>query len=75
MSCPKSGYEASYEAQCEQCEIILRSNELINPPSFLSGQKPKPNKKIKALVYIWFDAPIGYISFTKEILNDKYKDW
>lgn len=25
--------------------------------------------------YVWFDAPIGYISITKQLLKDKYKDW
>ena len=25
--------------------------------------------------YVWFDAPIGYISITKELLKDDYKKW
>lgn len=25
--------------------------------------------------YVWFDAPIGYISITKELLGDEYKKW
>ncbi|MCL2520670.1 MAG: methionine--tRNA ligase [Spirochaetaceae bacterium] len=25
--------------------------------------------------YVWFDAPIGYISITKHKLGDSYKDW
>ncbi len=25
--------------------------------------------------YVWFDAPIGYISITKELLGDEYKNW
>jgi methionyl-tRNA synthetase len=25
--------------------------------------------------YVWFDAPIGYISMTKDAIGDKYKDW
>ena len=25
--------------------------------------------------YVWFDAPIGYISITKEFLGDDYKKW
>ena len=25
--------------------------------------------------YVWFDAPIGYISITKELLGDNYKQW
>lgn len=35
---------------------------------------PVENAKGKVL-YVWFDAPIGYISFTKELLGEKYKDW
>ena len=25
--------------------------------------------------YVWFDAPIGYISITEQLLGDSYKDW
>ncbi len=25
--------------------------------------------------YVWFDAPIGYISITKQLLGDRYVDW
>ena len=25
--------------------------------------------------YSWFDAPIGYIGITKDLLSDKFKDW
>ncbi len=25
--------------------------------------------------YVWFDAPIGYISITKQLLGEKYKEW
>lgn len=27
------------------------------------------------VLYVWFDAPIGYISATKELLNDNWKDY
>lgn len=27
------------------------------------------------VLYVWFDAPIGYISFSKELLGEKYKDY
>lgn len=33
-----------------------------------------PNMKDKVF-YVWFDAPIGYISMTKELLGDDYKKW
>ena len=25
--------------------------------------------------YVWFDAPIGYISITEQLLGEKYKEW
>lgn len=33
-----------------------------------------PNMEGKVF-YVWFDAPIGYLSITKELLGDGYKDW
>ncbi len=33
-----------------------------------------PDMKDKVF-YVWFDAPIGYISFTKELLGDDYLKW
>jgi methionyl-tRNA synthetase len=33
-----------------------------------------PDAKGKVL-YVWFDAPIGYISFTEELTKETYKDW
>ena len=35
---------------------------------------PLPNVEGKVL-YVWFDAPIGYISFTKEWAEKNGKDW
>jgi len=35
---------------------------------------PLPNAEGKVL-YVWFDAPIGYISFTKEWAERNGKDW
>jgi len=37
-------------------------------------QVPLPNAEGKVL-YVWFDAPIGYISATKQWALDKGKDW
>ena len=33
-----------------------------------------PDMKDKVF-YVWFDAPIGYISITKELLGDDYQSW
>lgn len=37
---------------------------------------PIPKKGFEHKVfYSWFDAPIGYIGITKDLLNEKYKGW
>ncbi|MDI9338664.1 MAG: methionine--tRNA ligase [Alphaproteobacteria bacterium] len=37
-------------------------------------QVPLPNAEGKVL-YVWFDAPIGYISATKQWAKNNHKDW
>ena len=125
-TCPNCGYEEAHGDQCENCGISLSPDELIDPISVLTDEKPlqkdsihwyiplgdfqefleqwiqekddwKPNVvgqckswldlglKDRAVtrdlswgvpvpldeaegkvLYVWFDAPIGYISATKE---------
>ena len=37
---------------------------------------PVPNEEFKKKVfYVWFDAPIGYISITAEFLQEEYLKW
>jgi methionyl-tRNA synthetase len=135
-SCPKCGYEEAYGDQCEKCGSTLSPNELLNPRSALSGEKPVlkltkhwylPLNKYEAwlkhwileehtnwksnvygqckswldqglqpravtrdlswgvpvplpeapnkVLYVWFDAPIGYISATKEWAAAHNQDW
>ncbi len=136
-TCPHCGYERAYGDQCENCGTSLSPNELINPRSTLSGNKPvmkqtrhwylplnryepmlrqwileghkhdwKPNVygQCKSwigqglqpravtrdldwgvrlplegtegkVLYVWFDAPIGYISATREWAAEHDKDW
>jgi methionyl-tRNA synthetase len=136
-TCPNCGNENAYGDQCEKCGTSLSPEELINPRSTLSGNKPvlKPTKHwylpldkyedwlkewilkghatdwrstvygqckswidgglhpravtrdldwgIKVpvkgaegkVLYVWFDAPIGYISATKQWAIDNKKDW
>ena len=38
--CPKCGYQHAYGDQCEKCGSTLSPNELINPKSTISGNKP-----------------------------------
>ena len=136
-TCPKCGFEESYGDQCESCGSSHNSNDLIDPRSSISANKPslkstkhwylkldnfqdflekwilKENKglwksnvygqckswlddglKPRAVtrdldwgvpvpiknadgkvLYVWFDAPIGYISSTKEWAKENNKDW
>ncbi len=136
-TCPHCGFEKAYGDQCENCGTSLSPNDLINPVSVLSGNKPikketkhwylpldkyepwlkewiieghkndwktnvygqckswldqglqpravtrdldwgvkvpLPDTEGKVL-YVWFDAPIGYISATREWAEKTGKDW
>jgi methionyl-tRNA synthetase len=136
-TCPKCGNPNAYGDQCEKCGSTLSPDELIDPHSMLSGEKPvlkktkhwylplneyqdfisgwileghkndwKPNVygQVKSwlddglkpramtrdldwgvpvplqgeegkVLYVWFDAPIGYISSTIEWAEREGKDW
>lgn len=136
-TCPNCAFESAYGDQCERCGKSLSPDELINPVSTLSGNKPikkatkhwylpldrheaflrnwilkdhaqdwrasvvgqckswidgglqaravtrdldwgisVPTKDAEGKVlYVWFDAPIGYISATKQWALDNDKDW
>ncbi len=136
-TCPHCSYEKAYGDQCENCGTSLSPNDLINPKSVLSGNKPimkktkhwylplqdyepmlrqwileghkhdwktnvygqckswidqglQPRAVTRDLdwgvkvpvegadgkvLYVWFDAPIGYISATREWSQETGKDW
>ena len=135
-TCPKCGNEKAYGDQCEKCGSTLSPDELIDPHSRLSGEKPvkkmtkhwylpldkyegwlkewiidghkewktnvygqckswidgglRPRAVTRDLdwgvpvpleeaqgkvLYVWFDAPIGYISNTKELLPNDWEKW
>ncbi len=136
-TCPNCAYESAYGDQCERCGKTLSPDELINPVSTLSGNKPIKKATqhwylpldrheqflsdwilkdhatdwrntvvgqckswidggllaravtrdldwgIKVpvagaegkVLYVWFDAPIGYISATKQWALENGKDW
>lgn len=42
----------------------------INIPESAFGGRYKDK-----VFYVWFDAPIGYISITQQLLGEKYKEW
>ncbi|MCZ6899564.1 MAG: methionine--tRNA ligase [Bacteroidetes bacterium] len=133
--CPNCNYENAYGDQCERCGTSLSPEELGDPRSTLSGNKPikkstkhwylpldKIQPKIEEYInshqewkinvlgqcnswlkqglhlramtrdlewgvkvplpdaqgkvlYVWFDAPIGYITFTKELGKQQNFDW
>jgi len=134
-TCPNCNYENAYGDQCERCGTSLSPDELGDPRSTLSGNKPVkkltkhwylPLDKIQPqieeyinshqewktnvfgqckswlkqglrpramtrdlewgvkvplpdaqgkVLYVWFDAPIGYITFTKELGERQNFDW
>jgi len=144
-TCPKCAHTEAYGDQCERCGSDLSPDELINPRSVLSGEKPvlRPTKHwyfllnkhadwllewvkngkvdnqqlhnaadwrehVKGqcyswlvgglqpraitrdldwgvpvpldeaagkVLYVWFDAPIGYISASKEWAATNGKNW
>ncbi|MDL2262601.1 methionine--tRNA ligase [Bacteroidales bacterium OttesenSCG-928-I21] len=135
-TCPKCGADDAYGDQCEKCGSSLVAEELVNPRSVISGNKPvlketkhwylpldkyedelrkwilEDHKEWKSnvygqckswldsglfpravtrdldwgvkvplkdaegkVLYVWFDAPIGYISATKELTSDWEKYW
>lgn len=132
-TCPNCKYEKARGDQCDNCQKLLNSTDLINPVSKISGSKPtlkktkhlyikldqlqpllqkelntknwsenaitttnawlKEGLKPRAITrdlnwgikvplkgyenkvfYVWFDAPIGYISITKATRND-WEEW
>ncbi|MBS4012625.1 MAG: methionine--tRNA ligase [Bacteroidetes bacterium] len=136
-TCPHCSYEKAYGDQCENCGTSLNPQDLIEPKSVLSGNKPvlkktkhwylplnkyedvlskwildghksdwktnvygqckswldhglQPRAVTRDLewgvkvpvedsegkvLYVWFDAPIGYISATREWAKENGKDW
>ena len=72
----KSDWKANVSGQCKswldaglQARAVTRDLDWgINLPSNLEGGKGK-------VLYVWFDAPIGYISATKQWALDNNKDW
>ena len=72
----KNDWKANVSGQCKswldaglQARAVTRDLDWgINLPAGLEGGKGK-------VLYVWFDAPIGYISATKQWALDNNKDW
>lgn len=62
-----------------QCKSWLDSGDGLQPRAMtrdLDWGVPVPVKGAEGKVlYVWFDAPIGYISATKELLPDTWQDY
>ncbi|MEO8172953.1 MAG: methionine--tRNA ligase [Sediminibacterium sp.] len=70
-TCPNCGYDSAYGDQCERCGKSLSPEELINPVSTLSGNKP-----VKKMTKHWYLPLDRHESFLREwILKDHADDW
>lgn len=51
--------------------------EVVTTRVQISRLKPtqRPFKHCLQVFYVWFDAPIGYLSITKELLGDDWDKW
>lgn len=62
-----------------QCKSWLESGDGLQPRAMtrdLNWGVPVPLEEAKGKVlYVWFDAPIGYISATKELLPDTWEKY
>lgn len=62
-----------------QCKSWLESGDGLQPRAMtrdLDWGVPVPvNGADGKVLYVWFDAPIGYISATKELLPDKWEQY
>jgi methionyl-tRNA synthetase len=62
-----------------QCKSWLESGDGLQPRAMtrdLNWGIPVPVEGAEGKVlYVWFDAPIGYISATKELLPDSWEDY
>ncbi len=62
-----------------QCKSWLENNEGLQPRAMTRdldwGVKVPIENTPGKVMYVWFDAPIGYISATKEILPDTWQSY
>lgn len=69
-TCPKCGFEEARSDECENCGSLYEPNELVNPKSKISGEKPE----LKETSHWYF--PLGnYQEFLEKYvkeMNQKY---
>jgi len=70
-TCPNCGFPQAFGDQCEKCGTSLSPEQLINPVSTLSGQKP-----IKKATKHWYLPLDKHEAWLREwILTDHKDDW
>lgn len=70
-TCPKCNHHSAYGDQCEKCGSSLSPDELIDPKSTLTGNKP-----VKKLTKHWYLPLDKYENWLKEWILDGHKsDW
>ncbi len=68
-TCPNCGSDRAFGDQCESCGTSLSPDELINPVSTLSGQRP-----VKKKTTHWY-LPLGkHENFLKQWILEEHKD-
>jgi len=68
-TCPNCSYDQAYGDQCESCGSSLSPNDLKDPRSALSGEKP-----IKKATKHWYLPLDKYETWLKEWIVDGHKD-
>jgi methionine--tRNA ligase beta chain len=56
-------------------DFILNKIKLIDNTKDVSLNPPLEGREAGKVLYVWFDAPIGYISATKQWAINNNKDW
>ncbi len=69
-TCPKCGNPNAYGDQCENCGTSLSPNDLIEPRSALSGEKP-----VLRETKHWYLPLDKYESWLKQWILEDHKDW
>ncbi|CAH0599922.1 unnamed protein product [Chrysodeixis includens] len=82
-TCPHPGclYPDARGDQCDKCGKLINATELINPRCKVCGTEPvvRPSEQLfielGQVFYVWFDAPIGYLSITQNATHEFEKWW
>ncbi|KAL3859984.1 hypothetical protein ACJMK2_010161 [Sinanodonta woodiana] len=79
-TCPFCAFDDARGDQCDACGKLINAIELKNPKCKLCRNSPVVKSTqhlfldLPKVFYVWFDAPIGYISITANY-TDHWKKW